>query len=66
MTDAAVDCVILKLVKILIDEDEQALPKHKQPIFYCPLGYLSSKMGLVRCYKRLSMLGVLVAHKIAS
>ena len=30
MTDAAGDCVILKLVKILIDEDERALPKHKQ------------------------------------
>ena len=46
MTDAAVDCVILKLVKILIDEDERALPKHKQPNILLSIGLFVKQNGI--------------------
>ena len=46
MTDAAGDCVILKLVKILIDEDEQALPKYKQANILLSIGLFVKQKGI--------------------
>ena len=46
MTDAAGDCVILKLVKILIDEDERALPKHKQANILLSIGLFVKQKGI--------------------
>lgn len=42
MTDAAEDCVILKSVKILIDE---ALPKHKQANIWLTIGQFVKQNG---------------------
>ena len=52
MTDAAGDCVILKLVKILIDEDERALPKHKQPNILLSIGLFVKQNGIGSLLKK--------------